>query len=155
MADQVLNLSEAIANLLFEKWSKDFPPELKKDKIDFAGFSYYPDGRFQSGKDIVIEIDDLAGTPETRTQGLTMMLDLFKIDVWVRVADTSKEGRIRAENNRAKVKGQVMDIIHDNSTTIPGIEIARFSRFQKLDEPQNNILHNIVYVTGQWHHRKS
>lgn len=153
MSQQSKNVEQIIADLLFKKWSISDPAEIKKDKIDFAAFSYHPDGRFQSGKNIVVEIDNPAGTATPRTLSLTMIDDIFKLDIWIKMTSASREDRIRYENNRALIKDEIMQIIHDNQTAVEGLEIATFGRFTKQDELENNILHNTIYVTGQWHHK--
>jgi hypothetical protein len=152
---QVQNVPQTIADTLFNKWGLDDPAELKKDKIDFAAFSYHPDQRFKQGKDIVIEIDNPSGTADPRTLSLTMIQDLFKLDVWIKLKDSSREARIRAENNRALIKDQILKIIHDNQTSIIGIDIGTFGRFLKQDELENNILHNTIFVVGEWRHKQS
>lgn len=152
---QVQNVSQTIADMLFTKWGLDDPAELKKDKIDFTAFSYHPDQRFKQGKEIVIEIDNPSGTADPRTPSLTMIQDLFKLDVWIKLKDSSREARIRAENNRALIKDQILKIIHDNQTSISGIDIGTFGRFLKQDELENNILHNTVFVVGEWRHKLS
>lgn len=153
MSQQSKNVEQIIADLLFKKWDISDPAEIKKDKIDFAAFSYHPDQRFQSGKNIVVEIDNPAGTATPRTLSLTMIDDAFKLDIWIKMQATSREDRIRYENHRAIIKDKIMQIIHDNQTSVEGLEIATLGSFNKQDELQNGILHNTIYMKGQWHHK--
>ena len=157
MVQQVRNIPQIIAELLAlpANWDIADPKEIKKDKIDFNGFVSAEGNRFENGKDIVIEISNPAGTADPRTLSLTNIDDLFKLDIWIKYDDSSREGRIRLHNNRALIKDKILEIIHDNQTAITGLEITTFGRFQELDEPENNILHSIIFVVGQWHHRQS
>ncbi|MBI5697128.1 MAG: hypothetical protein HZC29_01195 [Thaumarchaeota archaeon] len=146
------NVSESITKLLFDKWTIENPPELKKDKIDFVGFSYHPSERFKQAKEIVIEIDSPSGTADPNSLGLTTIDDLFKIDIWIKVKDSMREARVRAENYRAILRKEIMDILHKNQIAIPGLKISNFDNFLKRDELENNLLHNIIYLKGEWYH---
>lgn len=157
MTQQVRNTTQILADLLAlpANWDITDPKEIKKDKIDFNGFVSAEGNRFENGNKIVIEISNPAGTADPRTIALTNIDDLFKLDVWIKYDDASREARIRMHNNRALIKDKILEIIHDNQTAITGLEIATFGKFQELDEPENNILHSIIFVVGQWHHRQS
>lgn len=152
MSIQDYNIPNTIANKLLEKWNTEFPNEAKKDKIQFVGYVYHPDQRFQNGREIVIEVDNPSATPDQTSQGTTTINDLFKIDIWVKMQDTSDGGRERYENIRFLLKRLIMDIIHQQQKNITGLRFAQLGVFRKQDEPENNILHSIIFVEGQWFH---
>jgi len=147
-----INVPEEITKVLFDNWTIENPAELKKDKIDFVGFSYHPSERFKQGKDIVIEIDNPSGTADTKSLGLARIDDMFKLDFWIKLKDSSRPGRVQSEKQRVIIKTKIMDIIHANQTAIPGLKISLFDNFLKRDELENNLIHNIIYLKGEWFH---
>lgn len=114
----------------------------------FNGFVSAEGNRFENGNNIVVEINNPDGTVDTRPLSLTNIDDLFKLDMWVKYDNTSREIRIRQQDNKALINDKILGIIHYNQTDITGLEISTFDRFQELDEPENNILHSIVFVIG-------
>lgn len=148
-----INIPEEIAKILFKNWPiEQEPQELKKDMIDFVGFSYHPTERFNQGKDVVIEIDNPSGTADAISLGLTTIDDLFKLDFWLKIKDSGRQGRVIAENHRTILKKAIMDVLHKNQTAIPGLEINLFDNFLKRDELENNLIHQVIYLKGEWYH---
>lgn len=153
MSQQAVNVPQNIADVLKDQWSILDPVDLKKDKIGFHGYSTTGDLIFQDGEKIIIEIDDPAGTAEQRIQSSTKILDVLRLDLWMRVEDSSSEAIKRLQNNRFLVKNEIMRILAKNKKTIPGVRYLKFQRFLKQDELEHNLLRNFTFVTAEWYHK--
>lgn len=154
MVQQVFNSKQVIADLLFKNWNLKNPDAIKKENISFNGFSSHPDTRFQDGNKIVIEIDNPVGTGEARTLANTKILDYPRLDIWIKMEDTSRESRIRYENYRALIKDEIMRIIDINKKAIQGFKLSTFSRFiEGIDELENLILRSAIILKAEWYHK--
>lgn len=155
MSQQLLDFAQKIIDeVLYGKW--DLEENLDRENIDLVNFQLSPDNKFNSGKNITIEVYHVSGDMVPQSPARTRVRDLFKIDSWIRVSDSSRENRAKLEADRAKILDKITRLIHNNQTAIPGLKIATLTRWQRLDELTGIplILHNSTFITGEWFHSK-
>jgi hypothetical protein len=150
-----LNFCQKFIEMLRANWS--LQGDESADNIFFAWYMIDPTIRFSSGKMIVIEIYPIAGTGKLTSISSNKVNDVFKLDYWIKLDNTSDEGRRNAENQRARIKKTILDLIHNNQTQISNLNIAIFTRFVHADEVQNKpiTLHESIFITGEYFHTLS
>jgi hypothetical protein len=152
---QALNVQQAIADLIYEQWK--LTGVLSPDSITFKGFEEMPNSHFKEGMMMAIEVNAVSGTSIPQSLKHTKMMDLYKIDIFLKVPDTTAPMREEAENQRMQIIDRIWAIIHDNQVEISGLNIATLTRWLKKDELGNSpiILSNSLFITGQWYHKSS
>lgn len=153
---ETLNFQQKIAQILHDNWP--LQGSEATENIFFAGYKIDPANRFNaSGAKIEIEIYPSAGAGMLTSLSTNKVNDLFKLDYWIVVEDESDNGRQEYENQRARVKKAILDVLHDAQRDIEDLDIAIFTRFNTLDEVQTKpiILHESISITGQYYHHLS
>jgi hypothetical protein len=153
---ETLNFQQKIIITLHDNWP--LQGSEAAENIFFAGYMIDPQKRFNSsGKKIEIEVYPSAGVGMLTSLSTNKVNDLFKLDYWIRVEDDSDTGRQSSENQRAKIKKAILDVLHDAQRDIEDLDIAIFTRFVTSDEVQilPIILHESIFITGQYYHHLS